>query len=74
MCEGAHFKVILYWDMPCRGLTDAFPSVFRVHGQHGDVATSEHLLVHVKLTYNGSDTLLLHHGLRHKQTVSAYVL
>lgn len=46
-----------------RALTDAFPSVFRVHSQHGDVATTKHLLMHVQLTYDGADTLLLHHGL-----------
>lgn len=49
-------------------LTDAFPSVFRVHGQHGNVASAEHLLVHVKLTHYGPDTLLLHHGLWNTQT------
>lgn len=51
-----------------RDLTDAFPSVFRIHGQHGNVASTKHLLMHVKLTYNGSDTLLLHHGLREMHT------
>lgn len=51
-----------------RDLTDAFPSVFRIHGQHGNIASTKHLLMHVKLTYNGSDTLLLHHGLREMHT------
>lgn len=45
-------------------LTDAFPSVFGVHGQHGNVASAEHLLVHVKLAHDGPDALLLHHGLQ----------
>lgn len=45
-------------------LTDTFPSVFWVHGQHGDVSSAKHFFVHVKLTYYGPDTLLSHHGLR----------
>lgn len=44
-------------------LTNAFPPVFGVYSQHGDVATTKHLLVHVQLTNNGPHTLLLHHGL-----------
>lgn len=62
-CERTDYCVYSVCGMQSPDLTDAFPSVFRVHGQHGDVATTEHLLVHVELTYNGSDTLLLHHGL-----------
>lgn len=61
--RGKTLLLILYVTWRSLGLTDAFPSVFRVHGQHGNVATTEHLLVHVKLTNYGSDTLLLHHGL-----------
>lgn len=52
-------------------LTNAFPPVFGVYSQHGDVATTKHLLVHVQLAHNAPHTLLLHHGLEMNKHVCA---
>lgn len=48
--------------------------MFWVHGQHCDVAATKHLLMHVQLTNDGPDALLLHHGLWQRHKVSTLLL